>query len=134
MQGMMRPSIDPESGKATGFYSISGLPIQDARGRFIGNPGIGCDITPIKLTEQKIAESEARFRLIAQNLRDIIVLMLPTGRTIYLSPSFNRVTGHHIETSLREKLKVFFIPTILSGSSWYLRVAQPVMARGLRPH
>lgn len=57
----MRPSIDPESVKATGFYSISGLPIQDARGRFIGYRGIGRDITRIKLTEQKIAESEARF-------------------------------------------------------------------------
>ena len=43
-------------------------------------------------------------------MRDIIVLMLPTGRTIYLSPSFNRVTGHHIETNLREELEGFFHP------------------------
>lgn len=109
-QGMVTRSFNLETGKATGFYSISGLPMHDARSKFIGYRGIGRDITRIKLTEQEIAESEARFRLITQNMRDIIVLMLPDGKTIYLSPSFTHVTGHDIETSLREELESFFHP------------------------
>ena len=43
-------------------------------------------------------------------MRDIIVLMKPDGQTIYLSPSFTRVTGHDIETSLREEVASFFHP------------------------
>jgi PAS domain S-box-containing protein len=109
-QGIVTRTINRETGKATGFYSLSGLPMHDAQGKFIGYRGIGRDITRIKLAEQEMAESEARFRLITQNMRDIIVLMQPDGKTIYLSPSFTRVTGHDIETSLPKDVASFFHP------------------------
>ena len=54
--------------------------------------------------------SEARFQLITQNMRDIIVLMRPNGETFYLSPSFTRVTGHDIESSLSMEAASFFHP------------------------
>ena len=107
-QGVVTRVFDRKTGKVMGFYSISGLPMHDAQGKFIGYQGIGRDITRIKLAEQEMAESETRFRLITQNMRDIIVLMLPNGKTIYLSPSFTRVTGHDIDASLREEVASFF--------------------------
>ena len=109
-QGMVTRSVDRETGKITGFFSISGVPMHDAQGKFIGYRGIGRDITRIKRTEQAIAESEANFRLITQNMRDIIVLMRPDGKTIYLSPSFTRVTGHDIASSLEKEAEQFFHP------------------------
>ena len=109
-QGVVTRTFDPQTGKVRGFFSISGVPMHDGSGKFVGYRGIGRDITRIKLTEQEIAESEARFRLITQNMRDIIVLMRPDGRTIYLSPSFIHVTGHDIEGSLREEVASFFHP------------------------
>ena len=109
-QGVVTRTFDPQTGKVRGFFSISGVPMHDGSGKFVGYRGIGRDITRIKLTEQEIAESEARFRLITQNMRDIIVLMRPDGKTIYLSPSFIHVTGHDIEGSLREEVASFFHP------------------------
>ena len=109
-QGMITRAFNRETGNVVGYYSISGLPMFDVQGKFTGYRGVGRDITSIKQTEQEIAESEARFRLITQNMRDIIVLMKPDGQTIYLSPSFTRVTGHDIETSLREEVASFFHP------------------------
>lgn len=109
-QGMVTRSVDRETGRITGFFSISGVPMRDAQGKFTGYRGIGRDITRIKRTEQAIAESEASFRLITQNMRDIIVLMRPDGKTIYLSPSFTRVTGHDIASSLEKDAEQFFHP------------------------
>ncbi len=109
-QGLVTRSCNRETGKVDGVFSISGRPMVDTHGEFIGYQGIGRDITRIKLAEQEMAESEARFRLITQNMRDIVVLMQPDGQTIYLSPSFTRVTGHDIETSLREDVANFFHP------------------------
>ena len=109
-QDTVTRAFNPATGKVEGFFALSGLPIHDARGNFIGYHGTGRDITRIKFAEQAIAESEARYRLITQNMRDIIVLMLPDGKTIYLSPSFTTVTGHSIESSLREAAAGFFHP------------------------
>ena len=109
-QGVLMHVPNREAGKAEGFFAISGLPIYDAHGSFVGYRGSGRDVTRLKLAEQEIAESEERYRLITQNMRDIIVLMQPDGKTIYLSPSFTTVTGHDIESSLREGAAGFFHP------------------------
>ncbi len=109
-QGMVTRSVDHETGKITGFFSISGVPMHDAHGKFVGYRGIGRDITRIKLTEKAVAESEANFRLITQNMRDIIVLMRTDGKTFYLSPSFTRVTGHDIASSIENDAEQFFHP------------------------
>lgn len=109
-QGMVTRTYNGATGQATGFFSLSGRPMFDPHGAFTGYRGIGRDITRIKLAEQEIAQSEARYRLITQNMRDIIVLMQLDGKTIYLSPSFTRVTGHDIEASLREEVASFFHP------------------------
>lgn len=113
-QGMVTRSFDRDTGKVTGVFSISGRPMHDMHGAFTGYQGIGRDITRISLAEQEMTESEARFRLITQNMRDIVVLMQPDGQTIYLSPSFTHVTGHDIETSLREDAASFFHPDDLA--------------------
>jgi diguanylate cyclase (GGDEF)-like protein/PAS domain S-box-containing protein len=44
------------------WLSISGEPVFDADGNFRGYRGVGRDITPEKLAEQALRESEARFR------------------------------------------------------------------------
>ena len=109
-QRMLTRTFNRATGEVSGFFSLTGRPMFDTRGAFIGYRGIGRDITSIKMAERKIAESEARFRLITHNMRDIVVLMRPDGKTIYLSPSFTRVTGRDIEASLREEPAVFFHP------------------------
>lgn len=43
----------------------------------------------------ELQESEARFRLIAENMRDLICLHEPDGRYLYLSPSCQPLLGYH---------------------------------------
>lgn len=116
--GVVTKTFDRNSGKVMGYFSLSGIPMHGRKGEFVGYQGTGRDITRIKLAEQEIAESEAKFRLITQNMRDIIVLMQPDGTTTYLSPSFTRVTGHEIDTALRRELADFFHP---DDFSWLKR-------------
>ena len=107
-QDILTRAFNPEATEVIGYFSISGLPRYDPQGAFIGYRGVGRDVSRMKLTEQAVADSEAKFRLITQNMRDIVALMAPDGKTLYLSPSFTRVTGHAIETSLREDPASFF--------------------------
>lgn len=113
-QDVLTRAFNPAGTEVIGYFSISGHPQHDAQGEFIGYRGIGRDNTRIKQAEQAIAESEARFRLITQNMRDIVVLMQPDGRTIYLSPSFTRVTGHDVAASMRANPASFFHPDDLA--------------------
>ncbi len=55
------------------------------------------DITESKQAEEKIRESEARYRGIFEYADDIIYLLAPDGTFKSLSPSFERLTGWHPE-------------------------------------
>jgi PAS domain S-box-containing protein len=84
---------NPTTGEANGFYSISGRPVFDVDGEFKGYQGIGRDITRIKLSEQQLARSEERYRLIAENMQDLITLHAANGKLLFVSPSLTSITG-----------------------------------------
>lgn len=47
-----------------------------------------------RAAEEALRESEARFRLIAENARDLISMTNMAGRYVYVSPSFETVLGY----------------------------------------
>lgn len=51
-------------------------------------------VTERKKAEAALQESEANYRLIAENIKDIIMKIKADGTIDYLSPSFGRVLGH----------------------------------------
>lgn len=52
------------------------------------------NITASKQSEQALRDSEARFRLLAENMSDLVCLHEPDGRYTYVSPSVRRILGY----------------------------------------
>lgn len=99
-QGLVTRVFDETGRHPIGYSSLSGRPFFDAAGNFAGYRGTGRDITRIKLAEGRLAESEERYRLITQNMRDLISLHSVNGALTYVSPSFTAITGHAVDQML----------------------------------
>ncbi|MBH5370054.1 PAS domain-containing sensor histidine kinase [Bradyrhizobium glycinis] len=75
---LARPT--PDGGKR--YISVSGLPIFDKTGNFVGYRGVGRHITERKRAEQALIESEARFRTFVDHATDTFMLHSEDGRVL----------------------------------------------------
>ena len=75
------------------FVSLTISPIFDTQGRVVAASTIGRDVSERKLAEEHIKHSEERFRLIAENVGDMIAVLDLEGRRIYNSPSYRSILG-----------------------------------------
>jgi PAS domain S-box-containing protein len=64
----------PTSGGGKRYVSVSGLPVFDKAGRFVGYRGVGRHITERMRTDQALRESEARFRTFVDHAIDTFML------------------------------------------------------------
>lgn len=66
-------------------------------GAVVGAVVVFSDITERRRTEEELARSEERFRLLAEKMSDLVCLHGPDGRYLYLSPSCRRMLGYDPE-------------------------------------
>ncbi len=92
----------------------------------ITNEELIVELEKHKLTENKLKQSEEQFRLISENVADMIVMLDLNGKRIYSNPSYKPILGDtkalvgtdslkEIHPDDREKIKKIFEETIKTG-------------------
>ncbi|ARV62805.1 diguanylate cyclase [Nostocales cyanobacterium HT-58-2] len=84
-------------GKVRWLVSQGNIVQRGADGQALRVVGVSVDITARKLTELALQESEARFRLMAENSTDIISRLSINGTLLYVSPACYTVLGYQPE-------------------------------------
>lgn len=85
---------------------------------------IAKDITDIKEYERNLAESEEKYRLLAENVSDVIWVWDRNLKPVYSSPSVENLRGYTVEESMRQPLEEILTPDSL-------KVAQQLIAKEL---
>ncbi len=76
------------------FFETVKSPVRDEDGNILGLVGVSRDITERKIWEERLAESEERFRSLFENATIGIYRTTPGGRIIMANPTLARMLGY----------------------------------------
>jgi len=76
---------------------VSATPQKNELGEVIGTFGVYRDITERKAIEEALKTSEEKYRLITDNINDLVWVMDLELNSVFVSPSFYRILGYTVE-------------------------------------
>ncbi len=88
-----------------GIFSIDGI--------LIAVEGFVCDISDHKKIEEELKKSEAHYRLLAENISDVIFTTDLSFHPTYVSPSVTKLRGVTVEESLSQTAAEIMTPSSL---------------------
>ncbi|HZS08251.1 MAG TPA: PAS domain S-box protein [Blastocatellia bacterium] len=100
MQGVPFSVMDMRSEKRDGSLidlSVSAAPVSNAVGDISGIMAVITDITERKRAEEKLRESEERFRDLFENASDLIQSVGPDGRLLYVNRAWLETLGYRAD-------------------------------------
>jgi PAS domain S-box-containing protein len=95
----------------SGYVSVRYFVQMDSHGKAIKTHGVNQDITERKRIEDALQSREAQYRLITDNITDVIWLFdLSSKHITYISPSVEKLWGLTIDEALRQDWKDILTP------------------------
>jgi PAS domain S-box-containing protein len=94
---------------------IWGEPRLNEHGAIEGSDGVIRDVTDEHIAQTSLALCEERYRMISENMQDIVTLHDPSGEFIYASPSLKRQLGYTLDTASNRLPFDFLHPDDLAG-------------------
>jgi PAS domain S-box-containing protein len=96
-EGTRRVVLDSGRIKWLQFYA---RPVFDHKKRHVAFFGVARDVTVEHMAAEHLAASEERYRVISENMQDIVSLHTRQGAVLYASPSLYRLLGHKQERAI----------------------------------
>lgn len=118
---------------STVWTDVRATGLHNEQGECLEIVGVSRDITAQHQLREELRISEERYRLLAENARDVIWTMQPDGQISYVSPSIQLLRGFSAEEAMAQPLEQIHPQDSLQRSSAYFQQLREDIAAGREP-